>query len=271
MTAQTSAQSSPAMNFMGLLTGQLNVKNLQVTTTQSAPPNAILINPATLGLIAAVSSGLHLEVPPVAEPEVPLTLENTSLICKKLLLEGKASLTDEDVAYLSRVLDLPNEDLSKKMLDAVDAVLDLMTSFAQAQAADEAFINGELQDEDEPVEIDEADLDGRATTEDVYDFVQKFVDENGVSGPGYIGIDVDFNSPEGQEVLVESVERFRENIEETGLAPTVGEQLARALAVETARSMFYEKFIDELAQMVGYAAEEEDEDDDEGLLYDSEA
>lgn len=93
--------------------------------------------------------------------------------------------------------------------------------------------------------------------EGVYDTVQKFVDEYGITGPGKLGIDFEGDAPP-EDVQQASAEILRESIEQHPL-PAFEFQLSHALALAVAKNLIYEKLIDELAAQVGYAAPVSDE------------
>ena len=114
----------PSMTFLGTLTGYLSVSGVSVTTSEKAPMNAILIHPKTLTDLVTDSNGLIDLVKPVTE--VPIDLKTTGAICEKLLMGGNAALSDEDVKYISRVLDQPDTSLDKKLFDISEMIRDLM-------------------------------------------------------------------------------------------------------------------------------------------------
>lgn len=129
------APLKPLVTFLGNMTGTITVKDLSISTSERAPLNSVLMHPQTLADISAASNGVIDIVNPV--PQIPIDLKTTGAICEKLLLGGVGSLSDVDVKYISRVRDLPDTSLDKKLFDIADMIRGMVVLADQQGVTDE--------------------------------------------------------------------------------------------------------------------------------------
>lgn len=245
----------PTMAFLGRLTGKLSAKNLAVTTTEQAPRNAILVHPESFNQMVTDSDELvDLVTPP---SETPIDIKTTGAICEKFILGGIGSLTEDEANYVSRLLDLGEDSLDKKMFDVADEISKLInlgigkykSAPAQVEQAADFISNG--------VEAAIPYEEGHCETcnpvpEAVYDAVKEFIEENEISGPGYVIPDFENDDDIPAEVITEALDRFEETTREYP-AKTLPAALGRALVIEVARNLVYEDFITKLGNIVGFA------------------
>lgn len=273
--------TDPTMKVFGDVTAQVKFNGIHITTTEAAPKQSILIHPETLnGLLDSIQGGALFEpygtssqqtiaskvaapsvYTPIATPGIPITFSNTGRIGLMLFENGIEALDEKELDYVSRVADLPGDDTHRVTFDLVSKLRQLANENTNVEVE-----SNETEDvsNDEPVCSDCLE-----ELRSVHDTVVAFIDDNGIAGPGYIGVDYDKDVT--VDVLSEATERFKDN-EAANRSPSFQEALSRSLAIEVARSMVYEKFILGLAETVGFASDEEEtyEDTDRGV-YDAAA
>lgn len=282
------AVSDLTMKPIGDLTAQVRFDGVHVTTTEDAPKNAILLHPETLHRFLDSTDGTALMQPygtsalkaqavaadaAVGKVPTPITVQETSVVLQKFLEEGVEALNLDEVAYLARVTDLPEDDISRRLLDVVSDIRAMVDNKQVAQAAS--------TEPTEAREVHETTTTGLAEAkpvcvgclnklEGVFNTVKGFVDEYGISGPGYVDINYEKDVATNVTVLTEALERFKAN-ETDNRSPSFKEALTRSLAIEVARNMIYEKLILDLAGQVGFAEDDTneegfaDEDNDRGV------
>lgn len=249
---ETTAVTDPTLTYFGDVTAKVTFDNLQVTTTEAAPENAILLHPETLDRILNSASGL---VDVVTTKRKTIELRETTRICLKIVDQGGNSLTEQEIQYIVSTLSLPVTDPNYKLVELTAEVRNVL-DMQQAALGQESVQDASPSSPTEQIEIDPDTEENEALCA-VYDVCQGFIDENNITEPG--GVQFEFNKESASKSLAQTYQAFKVAKErrlsngETEESKLDTFSALDALSEATSKNLRYEKLIDDLAEVIGYA------------------